>query len=145
MQACARWGMCLAGLLGQDWKYVGRKSRNEMQTARSFPHPVDCPQVFTVDKLAGFTYNNNLYLSGQFQRSRLETAKECGHSSPWEVKDTCCLLRGLGWAPSAPGSGELSWLPALDSALDFLSSQLRSVVGLHPPPRRREAGSAGIK
>lgn len=48
--------MCLAGLLGQGCKYVWGKPRNEMQAAGSFPHPVDCPQVFTVDKLAGFTY-----------------------------------------------------------------------------------------
>lgn len=30
MQACARWGMCLAGLLGQDWKCVWGKARNEI-------------------------------------------------------------------------------------------------------------------
>lgn len=33
----------------------GEKSRNEMQAGGSFPHLVYCPQVFTVDKLAGFT------------------------------------------------------------------------------------------
>lgn len=55
---------------------------------------------------------------------------------------------GAGLAPSAPGSGGQSWLPALASALDPLSSGLRYVAGLHPvgpAPRRSQAGSAGIK
>jgi len=44
MQACARWGMCLAGLLGRDWECVWGKSRNKIQAGGSLPHPVDCPR-----------------------------------------------------------------------------------------------------
>lgn len=104
MQACARWGMCLAGLLGQDWKCVWGKARNEIEAGGPLPHPVDCPQVFTVDKLAGF---KQLSKKPVFEWPIPETwtgeSKGVWLELPWEGKDTCCLSGG--WLPQHSWKG----------------------------------------
>lgn len=135
MQACAKWGMCLAQLLGCERACfcVGERGSKEVVCKLvAFPYTVDCPQVFTIDTLLCFNHISvtrtcikwPVHPAWREQRSLAELPQEVG--SYWILS---CLLRG--WArPSTPGSAEaeLASIPSLRPG--FIHSHLDSDLWL---------------
>lgn len=148
MQACARWGMCLARL------EVCRGENQAMRCRLEGPSHIWC-----IVPRSSLLTNYLVLLTSQqqkpvFKRPVLEicTGESEGGWLELEgggyVEHTCYVPSG-GWAgpPALLAAVRESWLLALASALDPLPCRLRTVVGIHPvgpPSKRSEVGSGRV-
>lgn len=131
MQACAKWGMCLAQLLGCERECLGRREGRIKKMACKLVVFSICsgmPQVFTIDTLLCFNHTSvtktcikwPVHLAWREQRSLAEL--------PWEVgswRILSCLLRGRA-RPSAPGSAEADLASSSSLRPEFIDSHLGS-------------------